>query len=345
MADSLPNTQRAWRIVARGVPRDVVKLVTDLPVPKELKAGHVLLKVEAAALNPAYKLMKLLPNFMAGRPLTAEFDIAGTIVDGNGAEWSAGDAVFGINMSGSGALAEYVSMPGDCLIRRPPNMTAVEASGIACCALTAYFSLFEVAKLKEGQTLFINGGSTAVGSFATQFAKARGIRVVVTASGRNEEYVKKMGADEFIDYTKGDVVEYLMKNPPATKFDAILEAVGVVEDSLYANSEAYLTPEGVFMSMGPLPSKLGEIPQLGKLIFHLVWPKWLGGIKRRWTLVFGDEAGRLLKLVEPLFAAGTAKPLVDSVYSFENALDAYDRLMTHRATGKVVVKVDPNVSE
>lgn len=95
-----------------------------------------------------------------------------------------------------GALAEYVSAPAKNVARRPENITPVQACGITLAGTTAWQALFDLGGLEEGQTVFVNGGSTAVGSYAIQFAKAKGCRVIATASGKNEEYVRRMGADE-----------------------------------------------------------------------------------------------------------------------------------------------------
>lgn len=98
-------------------------------------------------------------------------------------------------MTKQGALAEYIAVPDTFIAKRPSNVSEIEAAGVTLTAMTALQALNQ-AGLEEGQTLFVNGGSTAVGAFAIQFAKIRGAKVVATASGKNEEYVKKMGADE-----------------------------------------------------------------------------------------------------------------------------------------------------
>lgn len=95
-----------------------------------------------------------------------------------------------------GALSEYTVVPADHITARPPNITPTQAAGISLAGMTGYQALFTVAKLEAGQTVFINGGSTSVGAFAIIFAKARGIKVVASASGKNEAFVRKMGADE-----------------------------------------------------------------------------------------------------------------------------------------------------
>ncbi|KAI0041542.1 NAD(P)-binding protein [Auriscalpium vulgare] len=344
---SVPSTQRAWRVVTRGPPSKALKFVTDLPVPTKLESGHVLVKVEAAALNPiGYKLMKWLPNFVARRPITAEQDLAGTVVDGNGTRWKAGDAVWGITLGkphGEGAMSEYAVLPQHCLAGRPPNVTPTQAAGIATTALTAYEALFDSAHLKEGQTVFINGGSTAVGAYAIQLAKARGLRVVATASERNREFVTKMGADEFIDYTKVDLAAHLSSNPPSPKFDGVLEAVGLIGNDLYAQSEKYLAPGGVFVSVGPQPEGLSDAGKFTKLLYNISAPRWFGGINRKWSVLAFSPREEVMTDLHNLFAEGKVKPIIDSVYAFEDALKAYDRIMTKRATGKVIVKVDPNV--
>jgi len=95
-----------------------------------------------------------------------------------------------------GALAEYIRGPADYFVLRPSNITPVQAAGISLAAMTSYRALIHIAKLEPEQIVFINGGSTAVGAFAIQLAKAKGARVVATASGKNEAFVRKMGADE-----------------------------------------------------------------------------------------------------------------------------------------------------
>jgi NADPH:quinone reductase-like Zn-dependent oxidoreductase len=95
-----------------------------------------------------------------------------------------------------GALAEYIRVPTDYIVLRPSNITPVQAAGITLVAMTSYQGLIHVGKLESEQTVLINGGSSAVGAFAIQIAKAKGAHVVATASGKNEAFVRQMGADE-----------------------------------------------------------------------------------------------------------------------------------------------------
>ncbi|KAI0335216.1 NAD-P-binding protein [Cubamyces sp. BRFM 1775] len=343
---TLPATQRSWRITGSGEPAKVLKLAEDTPVPAKLKKGEVLVRVQAAALNPVgYKMMGLLPGFVNRRVQAAEYDLAGVVVDGNGTELKEGDEVFGsipVGLSistGQGALAQYTRLPAANLTRRPSNVTATQASGFGIAGLTAYQALVDVARLKEGQWVFVNGGSTAVGAFAIMIAKALGARVGASASGKNEEYVRGLGADEFFDYTKSPLHEQLAAANKEPKYDVFLEAVGFLDPTLFVKSAAYLAPRGVFISVGPQGSGLGNYVSFAWNVF--LRPSFLGGTKRKWKLVTVKPVHEDLEAFAKLVEEGKVRPLVDSVFAFEDVLKAYEKILTKRATGKIVVKVDP----
>lgn len=143
-----------------------------------------------------------LPNFIARRPWdAAENDLSGTVVLSKSSLHKPGDKVYGFidvatqMASKQGALTQYTRMSGELLVHRPEHIKSTDAAGITLAGNMAYQALFEVAKLEEGQTVFINGGSSSVGAYAIQFAKAKGLKVWTSASGKNEEYVKGLGAD------------------------------------------------------------------------------------------------------------------------------------------------------
>ncbi|KDQ33589.1 hypothetical protein PLEOSDRAFT_1099549 [Pleurotus ostreatus PC15] len=347
-----PKTQRAWVSLQRGHPSRSLSLKSDWPVAGELKKDDVLIRIQAAALNPVgYKMMRLLPNFMAGRPLVVEHDFAGVVEDGNDTEFKAGDPVFGFihvfdnQKSRQGSLSEYAVVPAAAVALRPPTIDVSNAAGIALAGLTAYQALFKDAGLEPGQKVFINGGSTAVGLFAIQIAKAHGMTVVASASSRNEGLVKEMGADEFIDYTKEPLHQYLSSHPPEPKFHAIIDAFGLSDPSLYTHSPQYLAPQGVFVTTGPFPhsTTISEFFNAFLTIVATARPVWLGGVNRKYKLaaVMVDKAD--LNALSQLIAEGKLKGVVDSVYPMEDALKGYERLMTSRAAGKVVIKIDPSV--
>ncbi|KXN82604.1 Zinc-type alcohol dehydrogenase-like protein C16A3.02c [Leucoagaricus sp. SymC.cos] len=351
-SQKIPNVQKAWLCTAQGKPAKSLKHTSDWPVPKKLEPGEVLIRVQAAALNPVgWKLMKMLPNFIARRPHVAEHDLAGVVVGSNGNELKAGDEVFGwvpmwlTAKTGQGALAQFVRVPEDHLVCRPKEVTPVEAAGLTLAGLTAYQAIHEIANVTTHQTVFVSGGSTAVGAFAIQFAKAIGAKVIATASGKNEAFVRGLGADEFIDYTKINIPQELTQKPPYPKFNVIFDAVGNVDPSLYTQSEAYLAPNGVFVTTGPFPQtfSVSEIWKLFRTFSAIITPRWLGGTNREYKFVSVKNSHEDLKKIAKLIRDGMVKPVIDSVFNFDDTVKAFDRIMTTRATGKVVVKVYPSV--
>ncbi|KAJ7043986.1 NAD(P)-binding protein [Mycena alexandri] len=286
-------------------------------------------------------------------PLTATQWV---IVDSNGSEFGVGDRVFGASPDPKvGTLAQYVVVPSSSLAPQPTNVSAIEASGLAIVVATAYQALVVKLKIKTGQTVFINGGSSSVGSSAVQIAKYMGCKVVATASGKNKAFLQSIGVDEFIDYTEAPLVKQILSRP-SLKFHAILDAAGLTDPALYLNSPSYLLPGGSYVTCGTFPkgsrARLGMLRQFfeGKL-----GPAWLGGVPRQWgiftvslekkdietvaDLVTKGKSPALFLLVR-LFA-GAVKPTIDSVHSFdrENVMKAYEKLMSKRVVGKVVVKV------
>ncbi|KAK7693253.1 hypothetical protein QCA50_002819 [Cerrena zonata] len=350
-SNSIPDTQKAWLAVKRGTPAQAIRFEENAPVSAKLKKGEVLVKIQAAALNPVdYKVLGMLPNFIANRPYPLGNDIAGVVVASADSKFTVGDEVFGTiwvqeqRKTKQGALAEYARISAASIAKRPADMPPTVAAGISLVGLTASIGLFQRGKLEPGQSVFINGGSTAVGLAAIQFAKAIGCKVTVTGSTAKEDKLKALGADEFIDYTKGPVYDTLIANPPTPKFNVIFETVGSIDPKLFALSEAYLAPGGTFVSVGPQPEGNGKFGQIVNFLWAVFRPTWLGGVNRKCSIFtvgeHPEELARVVKFIEDK----KFTPLVDSVHDFDQVLAAYDRLMTKKATGKVVVKVDPTVA-
>ncbi|KAF9643579.1 NAD(P)-binding protein, partial [Thelephora ganbajun] len=251
----LPTERRVWRIVGKGSSEALV-LENHAPLPK-LKRGEVLVKVQAVSLNPVSKLMMSFPNSWFKREVKMEF--AGEIVEVNHAkDFKPMGQVFGFlppipvhAFRKKGVLAQHAAIPSQYLAHRLESLTPQQASGISLVGLTAYQAMYELVDLRPGQTVFVNGGTTAVGICVIQMAKGLGCRVIATASGKNEEFLRGLGVDEFIDYTKSPLVETLASNPNAPKINVFLEAVGFTTTDLYKASEKFLASGGTFLSAGP----------------------------------------------------------------------------------------------
>lgn len=233
---------KAVRIHAFGGPE--VMRYEDAPRPRP-KAGEVLIKVHAAAANPAdYKMASALFGQMP-LPATLGLDYSGTVEEvGPGVtRWKAGDEVFGTLL---GSFAEYRTAPQDQLAAKPKGLDHVRAAALPVAALTAWNALFEVARLKAGQKVLIHGGAGGVGGFAIQLAKDKGLFVAATASAQNQAYLKELGADLAIDYGK-DRFEDLVRDA-----DMVFDTQG---GETQARSFRALKKGGILVSIVQPPSQ------------------------------------------------------------------------------------------
>src|SRR5437879_2584980 len=237
-----------------GAP-EVLKLEqVQRPEPKEDEA---LVRVIASGVNPADPLTlsgKYAKEFGTHLPLIPGYDIAG-IVEKTGAQITkikVGDAVYGYPTFGGG-WADYVTVKEWEVARKPKSLSFVEAAAVPMGALTAWQALVDVAKLQPGQTILVHGGSGGVGSLAVQIAKARGARVIATASTANQNLLKQLGADVAVDYTKTKFEEI------AKDVDAVLDPVG--KETL-ARSYGAVKNGGIVMSLVALPDR-AELEKCG----------------------------------------------------------------------------------
>ena len=202
---------------------DVVNYVdVERPAPNK---DEVLVKVHFAGVNPVdWKIRGGLGERLGLKlPIMLGGEIAGTI-ERTGDEvrdFKEGDAVYGIIPSGG--FAEYAIAKTGETGPKPKSLDFENAAAIPLGALTAWQAIFDLANLSRGQRILIAGASGGVGSLAVQLAKAKGAFVIGLASGRNEEFVRDLGADEFVDYTK-------------QKFEEIVKDVDVVFDAVGGNT-------------------------------------------------------------------------------------------------------------
>jgi NADPH:quinone reductase-like Zn-dependent oxidoreductase len=203
---------------------------------------------------------------------------------------------------------------------------------------------FPKAPLSRGQSVFINGGSGGCGHFAVQLARAvvgESGRVVTCCSTKNVDWVKKLGADDVIDYTSVNLVEYLTQKYAAQPFDMVVDTHGSFD--LYNACPKFLKENGDFMPMAFETSteKRGYISLALNLIAAYALPAWLGGVPRRFTMSYMDPAVGGLRVIGVWVDNKQVKPRLDSVWGFdsEGVKGAYEKLMTGHAAGKVVIKV------
>jgi NADPH:quinone reductase-like Zn-dependent oxidoreductase len=195
----------AVRIKRYGKDEAVEMAEVERPEPG---AGQLQVKVCAAAVNPVdWKIRDGLGEMFGLKvPLILGCEVAGT-VEAAGDEvkdFARSDEVYGYLSAHSGGYAEYVVAPAEEFVRKPKFVDFETAASVPVAALTAWQGIFDQGHLVKGQRILITGASGAVGSMAVQLAKNKGAQVIGTGSGRNGEFVRGLGAVEFVDYKRRD---------------------------------------------------------------------------------------------------------------------------------------------
>jgi NADPH:quinone reductase-like Zn-dependent oxidoreductase len=258
---------------------EVMELVeVERPKPG---AGQVLVKVRAAAVNPVdWKIRDGLGELFGMKPpLILGCEVAGTLEAGTG-NLAPGDDVYGYLGTHSGGYAEYAAAPASEFVRKPKQVDFDTAASVPVGALTAWQAMLDLGKLASGQRILITGASGAVGSMAVQLAKVKGAHVIGLASGKNEEFVRKLGADEFVDYRKAkfenevrdlDVVFDTVGGETQERAFQTLKRGGFLVSTVNPPSAEKAREFGVtvaMVQMMPKPEQLADINQLlesGKL--------------------------------------------------------------------------------
>jgi NADPH:quinone reductase-like Zn-dependent oxidoreductase len=190
-------------------------------------------------------------------------------------DFVAGDEVYGYLSAHSGGYAEYVAAPASEFVRKPKQIDFDTAASVPVAALTAWQGIFDHGKLAGGQRILITGASGAVGSMAVQLAKVRGAHVIGTGSGRNEEFVRELGADEFIDYKKGkfeqevsdvDVVFDTVGGETQERAFQTLKRGGVLVSTVNPPSAEKAKEFGVNVAMVVMTAKSDQLAEINRLL-------------------------------------------------------------------------------
>lgn len=278
-------------------------------------AGEVLVKVHAVSINPVdYKRRQ---NWSSQPlPVILGWDISGTVeqVGPGVTEFSSGDEVFGmVRFPAEGrAYAEYVSAPTTDIALKPKRMSHEEAAAMTLAPLTAH-QAFETMKLSSGQTVLIHAAAGGVGHYAVQLAKARGARVIATASSKNRDFVLGLGADEVVDYRERPFEEVVHD------VDAVLDTVGG----------------------DTLPRSFGTIKQGGWLVSIAGKPDaemaQQHGVHAQQILVYPSRAD--LEVLTALVETGQLKSHVSQIFPLEQMAEAHRAQETGRTVGKIVLTI------
>lgn len=310
------TTMKAVRVHEYGGP-EVLKY-EDAPRP-EPAAGEVLVRVHAAAINPVD--WKIRAGFTKGfldykLPMIPGWDLSG-VVEGVGAgvtDWKAGDEVYSRpDLRRDGAYAEYIAVKSAELARKPKKLDHVKSAAIPLAALTAWQALFDAADLQKGQRVLIHAAAGGVGTFAVQLAKWKGAHVIGTASERNHAFLKELGADETIDYSK-------------VRFEDVVHDVDLVLDTMAGETRDRSWQ--VLKKGGILVSILGQ-PSQEAAAKH--------GVRAAGVFVQPNRAE--LEEIGALADAGKVKPVIEAVLPLQDARRAHEMNETLHTRGKIVLQV------
>jgi len=293
----------------------------------EPQAGEVLVRVRAVGINLVDTISRQFPvpvtSGAKGLPYILGWDISGEVVAlGAGAtQFAIGDEVYGLpRFPGEAkAYSQYTAVPAEDLARKPQRISHEEAAGVPLVGLTTWQSLFDIAHLEAGQSIFISGGSGGVGDYAVQLAKWKGAKVFATTSTRNVALVRDLGADVVIDYTRQDFRD-AVKN-----VDVVLDTIG--EDVLKHAFEV-VRRSGVVVS---LPAQKG-VGSLGEQLA----PQY--GVAFSLPLV--HPSGEQMAAMAPLFEAGQLKTHLEAVFLLKDVAQAHKLIEGGHVRGKVVLTVE-----
>ncbi|KUJ10892.1 putative zinc alcohol dehydrogenase [Mollisia scopiformis] len=330
-----PNTMRAWlwTSTAGGLEKNLQLSESATRPGHQLGKREVLVQVISMSLNPAdYRVPEigLLAKLIISTPSSPGIDFSGRVVDvGSSVEgFMPGSLVFGClgRPTQFGPLAEYLVCSSQAIALLPEGVDLDHAACIGVAGQTA----LQVIKLpsEAGDRIFINGGSGGCGLFCIQIAKLLGWNVTVTCSTRNISLCKELGADEVIDYTAMDTVEALKEK--GAVFGSLIDNVGTPEN-LYRECHHFLRQGGSYSQV--------NIESIVGALYRLLRPSFLGGGKRKIGFpVLASQHSSLVQLGKWM-QEDKIKAVIDSMFEFEEAVKAYEKLKTHRARGKIIVHV------
>src|SRR6266536_841392 len=308
---------KAIRIHGRGGPEHLV--YEDVPQPHP-DPGEVLVRVYATGVIATELQWDETYQTPAGDPRALPIpgrDLSGVVEEvGPGVTTLVkGSEVYAmIGYGRDGAEAEFTLALPDELVPKPRTLDFVQAAAVPLTALTAWQAFFEHASLVAGQTVLIHGAAGGVGVFAVQLAHWAGAQVIATASARNRDFLRELGASEVIDYT-------------TTRFEDVVHGVDFVFDTVGGDtlqrSWQVVKPGGVLLSI------VSPRPSFAEAKGHDVRPVWFVVKAKREQLI---QIGALID-------EGKVRPIIDTVLPLSQARQAYEQGAKGNTRGKIVLRV------
>ncbi|WP_449621739.1 NADP-dependent oxidoreductase [Robertmurraya sp. Marseille-Q9965] len=316
--------------------------LAEMPTP-EIGEYEVLAEIHAASINPIdFKIrdgkVKLLVKYEM--PLILGNDFSGIVVKVGTkvTRFKVGDEIYGRpRKSKIGTFAEYIAIHEDDIALKPKNLSFEEAASIPLVGLTSYQALTDILQLQKGQKILIHAGAGGVGTFAIQLAKLMGATVATTGSEASTSIVQSLGADKIINY-KTEKFEDILTN-----YDAVFDTLG---GKNLEKSFEVLKDGGKIVSVSGLPNarfaKEYGSGFLKTLLFSAATHK-LSALEKKhnvqYTFLFMKPSGEQLRIIGNFIEDGKIKPVIDSVFPFNDAQKAMEYAESGRAKGKIILKI------
>ncbi|XP_021736912.1 quinone-oxidoreductase homolog, chloroplastic-like [Chenopodium quinoa] len=297
------------------------------------KADEVLLKVEAASLNAFdWKIQEGIPRPILPRkfPYIPGTDVAGEVVQAGSSvkKFKVGDKVLALfSHATGGALAEYAVAKENIAVARPPELSVPEGAGLPLAALTAHLALTHAGIKFDGsgerKNILITAASGGVGHYAVHMEKLGNTHVTATCGARNLEFVKGLGADAVLDYKTSEGAS--LKSPSGKKYDYVIHcAMGIP----WATFEPNLSATGKVIDL---------TPGLGAMMTFAM-QKLTFSKKQLVPLILSPKLENFEYVVN-LAKERKIKTVIDSKHPWSKAEDAWSRIMSGHATGKIIIEL------
>ena len=306
----------------RLVKKDLV-MDPALPMP-QLKKGQVLVKVAYASVNPTdadvaagkYALMLKLSG--GNHAVKTGLEFSGTIEQGND-KFAKGDKVFGYVdlMAGQKTHQQYIAINAQFIAHMPTSLSFEKAAALPLGALTTLVALQDLAQVKAGNPVLINGASGGLGVYAVQIANNLGANVTAVAGPNQEDFLKSLGASQVLNYHEHSISEL-----PQT-FEAIVD---LTDNLRFKHIKHMLTQTGKFIPTDPTK-------HLGAFLGNVTTSK-----KTKYLMVANGDSQKL-KQIAAWVDDGKLQTFVDSVYDFSDYHSAFNRLEATGKRGRIVMKV------
>ena len=308
--------------------------IGELPL-FEPGSNEIRVKVHAVSLNPVdYKL--------AGRgndnwswPHVLGLDVAGVVdaVGSNVSQWATGDRVFYHgDLSKPGGFAEYAITTAHTTAAIPANVSFADAAAIPCAGLTAYEAVVRRLDVQPEHTVWIQGGAGGVGGFGVQICGNIGATVITTASAKNHEFVKSLGADHAINYNSENVVNVIMEITNGLGVDRVLGAVDIETAN---QGIKVLKFRGGIACIAGMPTFGEDTFSRAKSVHNIAYGGAHTSTNRAAQLDLAHMADEMIALV----TEGKINTMIEQTISLEDIPDGLTQLETRHVKGKIVAEI------